>query len=269
MRHDWNRGDGLNQLLRLSDVGLEHTDDLTAEARITFTHSQTRRSATASILYARPDLFRIDVRGPLFSHILTAVAWGDSIAVLSDGQAWSGNLSDGILAELTDFDVGPYDIRYALLGLVRPGRVREDGEIVYPRADRAVAELSGENGVRRRVWVDLHRGFVSREEVGWEGGDGWSRDLRDYRQVGSDNESLYLPSRIDIRQGDIEIDLHYRSYAVNSGLGKSTFFRGIPPSMVSDPWIEPGVEHVDEQVDENEQRGQKNDAALNGAEVPR
>ena len=115
VRHDWDRRDGVAQLLRLSDVGLEHMDDLTAEARITFTNSETRRSATASIMYARSDLFRIDVRGPLFSHILTAVVWGDSLTVLSGGQAWSGILSDRMLTELTDFDVGPYDIRYALL----------------------------------------------------------------------------------------------------------------------------------------------------------
>ena len=218
VRQGWDRRRDATELLELSSTGLGQLDDLTAEAKITFSHGSSRRTVTASMVYAKPDLFRLDVRGPLFSRLLTALVHGDSLVILNAGQVWRDLVAARLLVELTDFDVGPYDILYALLGLIQTGSV-----------DPAVVALAEESGTGRTVWVDLHRGFVSREEVVWDDGErGWSRELGDYRLVETADGSLYLPSRVRITQGDLAIELKYRSYAANTGVKTESLFAGIP-----------------------------------------
>ena len=232
VRQGWDRRQSAAHLLELSSSSLEQLTDLTAEAKITFSHGHGRRTVTASMVYAKPDLFRLDVRGPLFSRVLTALVDADSLIVLSAGQVFRDAVTGRLLAELTDFDVGPYDIRYALLGLVRPGRVDSSTGITYPRADRAVVTLADESGARRTVSVDLHRGFVSREEVLWDGGEhGWIRELGEYRRLEAAEGVIYLPSRVRITQGDLAIELRYRSYATDTGVEPETLFAGIPRGL--------------------------------------
>ena len=234
VRQGWDRRQSAADLLELSSSSLEQLADLTAEAKITFSHGRGRRTVTASMVYAKPDLFRLDVRGPLFSRVLTALVHADSLTVLSAGQVFRDAVTGRLLAELTDFDVGPYDIRYALLGLVRPGRVGSSAGITYPRADRAVVTLADESGARRTVSVDLHRGFVSREKVLWDAGaHGWIRELEEYRQVETAEGVLYLPTRVTITQGDLAIELRYRSYAADTGVKPETLFAGIPRGLPS------------------------------------
>ena len=229
VRPGWDRRQDATELFELSSSGLGRLDDLTAEAKITFSHASRRRTVTASMVYAKPDLFRLDVRGPLFSRLLTALVHGDSLVVLNAGHVWRDLMAARLLVELTDFDVGPYDIRYAPLGLVQTGRVDPAGGISYPRADRAVIALAEESGARRTVWVDLHRGFVSREEIVWDDGErGWSREMGDYRTVETEDGDLYLPSRVVITQGNLAIELKYRSYTANTGVRTESLFAGIP-----------------------------------------
>ncbi len=177
-----------------------------------------------SILLIQPDLFRMEIRGPLYTHLFTAVLQADSLTVLSREGNWKGS-THGMLLHLTGMDPGPYNLRYLLLGLIEPGTIDSSRVVTQPLPDQAVVPLRGTNSVRR-VWVDLYRGFVVREEVKPSPGfPGWSRLLRDYRKVGP----LYLPKRIVIQQNDVEISLEYDNYVLNEGIPEDLFFRGLPP----------------------------------------
>ena len=224
-RPDWNHQDGIEQLLRLNEADWRALEDLTAKASIALRQSQRRDKATAFIFFKRPDLFRVDVRGPLYTSIFTVILQEDSLAVLpSDGRGWKGTAQGPLLAQLTGIDLGQYDLIFALLGLVEPGQLDVDQAIQFPRADRAIAVLVG-GDLRRHIWVDLHRGFITREEV--RRSDGtlvWYRLLSDYRRVGR----LYLPARVEIHQGENSLSLVYDKFELDQGLQEKTFTKGIP-----------------------------------------
>ena len=226
-RQDWRREDGVEELFDLSRKPLQSLRDLRARARITLSREESQERATMSILLVQPDLFRMEVRGPLYIHLFTAVLQADSLTVLSREGNWKGS-TEGLLLQLTGVDPGPYNLRYLLLGLIEPGTIDSSRVVERPLPDQAVVPLRGANSARR-VWVDLYRGFVVREDVEPSPGyPGWSRLLRDYRKVGP----LYLPKRVVIRQRDVEISLEYEDYVLNEGIAEALFFRGLPPDPV-------------------------------------
>ena len=235
VRRDWSRQGGVSALLSASDSTLQLLEDLTAEVRIELRHSEGKSSATASILYKRPDLFRIDVRGPLFTHVLTALIRGDSLTVLAQGKSWQSEDSGQLLARLTGIDLGVYDVAYALIGLLEPGRFDPDATVEYPRADHPIITLDDGAGFGRRLWLDLDDGFPNREEVHVDGMLLWRRDLEGYRFIETSRGDLYLPRKVQISQRDMTIQLTYRSHLVNSGLAERAFTRGIPANVGSRP----------------------------------
>ena len=229
VRLGWHPHASPDQLLAMSDSTVAALRDLTAEVRIALRHSEAKVSASAALLYRSPDLFRIDVHGPLFTHILTALVHGDSLTVLSQGQSWQSADAGRLLARITDVYLGDYNVSYALMGLVEPGRIDPTVRIDYPRADRAIVTLMDEDDVRRRLWLDLSSGFVTGEEVAPGGAVLWRRDLADsrLRDAGSGG-GVYLPSKVRITQRDLTIDITYRSCVVNGDLEPRVLLSGIP-----------------------------------------
>ena len=201
--------------------------ELTAEASIELRQGKVRERGTAILQLINPDLFRIEVRGPFFTHIFTALLEGDSLTVY--GRAvdppLKGAAHGHLLAVLTGLDLGQYDLRYALLGLVEESPVV--GLPEYPRADRAIVPLLG----GRRLWLDLQRGLISREGSVQAGGDSLFRELKKYQRVGE----LYLPRRVEIRQRDVLLALNYKSYAINKGLSVKQLLQGMPSNPVRVP----------------------------------
>ena len=230
MRLDWTSEQGFEALLRLSAGQLEQVEDLTAEAGIAVRSADGRDSGTALVLLKQPDLFRFEIRGPLYSHIFTALLQGDSLTVDGSGigGSWKGAGDGWLLTSLTGVDLRGYDLRYALLGIVAPGRVDASNPVEYPRADRALVTLvDGER--TRRIWVDLHRGLVTREVIEGDGGEVLlSRRLRDYRKIGD----LYLPGRVVIEQEGMTIELEYRQYKLDRGIADKHFFQGLRMEQV-------------------------------------
>ncbi|MFH1566438.1 MAG: hypothetical protein ABIL09_00445 [Gemmatimonadota bacterium] len=226
-RHGWEPAAGVESLLQVAAAELEGINDLSAEARVILTEPEGRSAATAFITYKRPSRFRVDIRGPLFSHVFTALLDGDSVIVVARGRAWRGTARGGLLAQLLEVDLGAYNLPYAFLGIVEPGHLDSDDPVAYTRADRAAVALR-DDGISRRLWVDLSRGFVTREEV-YEGGMlAWSRQLQRYRRVGKGDVAVYLPREVQIRQGARAIELSYTACDVNQGISESSFRRGIP-----------------------------------------
>ncbi len=225
VRHDWVPEEGVGAVLERSAASLAELDNMRAEARINFRQQGRRQGATALVLFKAPDRFKMEVRGPLFTHVFTALVEGDSITVLSGGQAWKGVGRGPLLGRLAGgLELGGYDLRYALLGLVEAGLPTE---VEYSRADRAVASVGTDPG--RRVWVDLHRGFVRREELLLAPGVPlWQRYLRKYRRVGD----LYLPGEIEIIQGDTVVELKYRDYDFDRVLEDKHFALEIPDAQI-------------------------------------
>ena len=226
MRAGWQPASGPEALLSQGAAELDGLRDLSAEARVTIAGAEGKGTGTAFIIYQPPSRFRVDIRGPLFRHLLTAVMDGDSLLIQAQGQVWRGTVGGGMLSRLVDIDIGTYHLPYALLGVVQPGRLDTTAPPEYTRADRAVATVQ-DSGLCRRVWVDLFRGFATREEVLAGGEVDWGRKLDEYRRVGSQRDGVYLPRRVKIVQADRSLELRYGRYAVNEGIDEGSFRRGI------------------------------------------
>lgn len=226
-RQDWRPDKGIEELVNLSRNPLQSLTDLKARGSITIRREEGQVRAAMSILLAQPDLLRMEVRGPLYTHLFTALVQADSLTVLSREGNWKGS-TQVLFHQLTGMELGPYNLRYLLLGQIEPGRIDSSRAIEHPRAGRAVVPLRGAN-LARRVWIDLHRGFFIREEVEPSGGHpGWNRLMQDYRRVGP----LYLPRTVVIRQNEVEISLEYEDVAVNEGVKEERFFGGISPDLI-------------------------------------
>lgn len=226
VREGWDAAQGPAALLTAS-ASLAQCKDLTAEAAIELRRGAVRERGTALVQLVNPELFRVEVRGPFFTHIFTALLEGDSLTVY--GRAvdppLKGPMRGRLLTALTGLDLGAYDLRYALLGLVEPGSIA--GPVEYPHADQAVVALAG----GRRAWLDLRRGLVLRESIPLPGGDVLLRELRQYRR----EDALYLPRRVEIRQADVSLVLDYKRYAFNRGLDASQLQQGLPAGVMRVP----------------------------------
>lgn len=208
-------------LLTASARELAQLGDLKAAAELTLVQSGHRQYASAALLFKPPDLFRIEVRGPLFVHLFTALLRGDSLMVGAGDGPWRGGLfSDEVLARLLGLNLAGCDLRYTLLGLVAPGTL---DSLVQAEPGRCLAYLGGMPA--RRLWLDTRHGLVAAEDLLDPAGvPVLTRRLQDYQRVGG----LYLPRRVEIRQGEQTLIVEYRSWEINTGLGESTFTRGIP-----------------------------------------
>ena len=226
VREGWDAAQGPAALLAAS-ASLTQFADLTAEAAIELQRGKTRNRATAVVQLVNPDLFRLEVRGPFFTHIFTALLEGDSLTVYGRGMdlPLKGTVRGRLLTTLTGLDFGAYDLRYALLGLVEPSSIVEAVE--YPSTDHAVVALTG----GRRAWLDLRRGLVLRESIPLPEGDVLIRELKEYRR----EQALYLPRRVEIRQADVSLVLAYKSYAFNTGLDASQLQQGLPAEAMRVP----------------------------------
>ena len=227
VREGWQAAAGPAALIKTSVAAFADLEDLTAEASIELRQGDMRERGTAIVQLVNPDLFRIEVRGPFFTHIFTALLEGDSLTVY--GRAvdppLKGAAHGQLLTALTGLDLGQSDVRYALLGLVEEGSLA--GPVEYPRADRAVVSLQG----GRMVWLDLQRGLISRESTAQTGADSLFRELKKYQRAGE----LYLPRRVEIRQRDISLVLDYKSHVLNRGVSAQKLLRGIPANLVRVP----------------------------------
>ncbi len=211
----------LDRLLHTDADHLQQLTDLTAEVHFLL---HKVGSASGSILYQPPALLRLDVRGPLFQRILSAVLDGDRLLALADGRLYEMPASNGLDAFI-DIDLVGYDPRLALLGVLAPTGVIE--AIDYPRVDRAWITLNdGIQGQRRRLLVDLHKGFVEREDlIDDQGQTRWSRKMSGWRRMG--DTELYLPTKIRIESRGHVLELEYGDVYINKGLARATFFSGI------------------------------------------
>jgi len=226
VRREWKLEDGFSRLLNLSHEQLETLGNITAEASIELRQGDVRERGTALIQMKGVDLFRIDVRGPFYSHVFTALQEADSLTVYGpavDG-AWKGSAKGPLLMHLTGVDLGLYTLAYALLGLVEPGALATGIDVEYPRADRAIIPFYGK-GTLRRLWVDLHSGLIARERIETLAGQLLvERRLEKYRRVAN----LLLPQRVEIKQGEVVIALDYRSLNIDKVLSVDSFSKGIP-----------------------------------------
>ncbi len=219
VREGWDATQGPAALLAAS-TSLAQFKDLTAEAAIELRRGKMRDRGTALVQLVNPDLFRVEVRGPFFTHIFTALLEGDSLTVYGRGmdRPLKGSVHGRLLTTLTGLDFGECDLRYALLGFVEPGAIVEPVE--YPHADHAVVALAG----GRRAWLDLRRGLVLRESIPLPEGEVLLRELGEYRR----EQTLYLPRRVELRQRDVLLALSYKNYAFNRGLDAEQLRRGVP-----------------------------------------
>ena len=196
-------------------------EDLKLRARVRLRMEGREESATALLMYVKPDMFRVDVRGPLFSHILTAVIQQDTLILVTPEGSWKGS-ADTSLRNLIGIDLRGYDLGMLMLGGVVPAPLDSSAVVEYLRADRAVLPLVQADATRR-VTVDLYRGFIIAEQF-MSARTSWHRELAEYRRVGS---SL-LPGRMSIRQGENRMLLEYGEFHINQGLPIEEFLRGVP-----------------------------------------
>jgi hypothetical protein len=220
-RAGWRaEGADMAALLAADPARLRQIGDLTADVGFSI---RSVGSASGSILFRPPELMRLDVRGPLFRHILTAVLDGGLLVARAEGRTMRLPTRDGLDAFL-DIDLAGYDPRLVLLGVVAPPQVAIVARD-YPRADRVRLRIDdGIPGQRRLLWIDLHRGFVDTEElVADDGRVLWTRRLTGWRAVGD----LYLPTLVRVESDERVLEVEYRSVTLDKGLADAAFFHGV------------------------------------------
>ena len=224
-RPGWQPATDVMTLLQGATTSLGEIKTLTAAARVTIADEQATQSASASFQYLPPDLLRIDVRGPLFRHVLTAVLEADTLWSLAEGRLSRVEARRG-LVDLLDLDLMGHDPRSALLGLVDSIRAGDLVHVDYPRADRAVAVVREADGGQRRVWVDILSGWIVAEERIDAGGQRrWRRDLSDHARVG--DSECFLPRRVRIESGGRSLDIQYDEWHLNRALSRAILFKGL------------------------------------------
>ncbi|MBT3343943.1 MAG: hypothetical protein HN712_17450 [Gemmatimonadetes bacterium] len=224
-RSGWEPTADVAQIVRQLSLSTPDIQDLTAPAQITLTHEDRPQSASASFQYLPPQLMRIDVRGPLFQHVLTAVLDGDTLWALADGHLSRYGARQG-LVDLLNIDLGDQDPITTLLGLIGPITATDSIRVDYPRADRAVAVVSSTDGSERRLWVDLLSGFIVQEEgLDAHGRRRWRRHLTDYARLGEGD--TYLPRRVRIESGPQSLEMRFGEWRLDRQLSPSDFYKGL------------------------------------------
>lgn len=225
-RQGWAGGAGeVAALLQGDFAAVQGITDLTAEARLTLTHEQGRHSLDASLLFRPPDLLRLDVQGPFFHHVLSAVLEADTLVALIEGRRLALHADDG-LDYFLGIDLGGYDPRSALLGVVMPGEP-DTAQVRLAGPGRAVVPVGVSPDLpARRLTLDLHRGFVVGEAVLDDGGQVlWSRRMQGFRRLpGTD---IYLPRSVRIESGGRILELEYGKVRLDRGLERAAFFTGL------------------------------------------
>jgi outer membrane lipoprotein-sorting protein len=220
---DWQPDGDLGTLLSSHYQQFSRIEDLKVRAQVSVRVDGRDERATALLLYAKPNMFRFDVRGPLFSHILTAVMHDDSLTVVTSQGSWRGDPSSS-LRRMIGIDLGGYDLGHLLLGVVQPAAIDSNRSIAYPRADRAVVPIVHEEAART-VTVDLFRGFIVAERFA-SSRTTWHREITAYRRLGNS----FLPGKMSIWQDDNRLLLEYGEIHLNRGIPREEFLRGIPAS---------------------------------------
>ncbi len=224
-RSDWEPTADVAQVVRQLSGQSPDLRDLTAPAQIHLTHDERSQSASASFQYLPPDLMRIEVRGPLFQHVVTAVLDGDTLWALADGQLTRYGARQGLI-DLLNIDLGDQDPRTTLLGWLGPIAAADSIHVDYPRADLAVAAVYSADGSERRLWLDLLSGFVVQEEgLDARGRRRWRRHLSDYARLGEGD--TYLPRRVRIETGAQALEMRYGAWRLDRQLAPSDFFKGL------------------------------------------
>ena len=221
----WKPNGDLATLLAAHHQQFSQIDDLKLRAQVSVRVDGRDERATALLLYAKPDMFRFDVRGPLFSHVLTAVMHDDSLTVMTREGSWKGDVNSS-LRRLIGIDLGGYDLGYLLLGVVQPGRIDSERSVGYARADRAILPIADAEA-SRTVTVDLFRGFIVAERFESPRAS-WHREMTGYRRL----DDSYFPGTMSIWQGDNHLHLEYGEIHLNEGIPREEFLRGISPAAV-------------------------------------
>lgn len=224
-RQGWSGGAAeVAGALRADLAAMQALTDLTAEARLTLTHEQGRHSLGSSVLFRPPDLLRLDVQGPLFHRVLSAVLEADTLFARVEGRRMVLDAGRG-LDYFLGIDLGGYDPRLALLGVVLPGEP-DTTRARHPAPGRAVVPFETEGLRPRRLTLDLRRGFVVGEEVLDDAGEAlWSRRLQRFRRL--PGTGLYLPRLVTIESGGRALELEYVKVRLDRGLERAAFFTGL------------------------------------------
>ena len=227
IRQGWESDSGIEELLAMTQNAFGQIEFLTAEVNISVHGRNVNGNASAAIVYKRTDKMRIDVMGPLFKHVLSAVVNDDSMAIVTSSESWHGTISEGLIRYLPVLDLGEYDLRYALFGIVAPWKTDEKVTLSHSRADRAIVTVAQDVG-ERKIWVDLHRGFVFREEVITSTGLYWQRDFFGHRKIllpGPDDMlKIYLPKSVRITRPHSVLDIKFEEAFLSGGEFSANLF---------------------------------------------
>ena len=210
-RTGWHLGDGtVHELWRKSEAEFHSVQNLKAEAKITYRREGETLKGRMGLLFKRPSVLHMEVIAPFFGPVFAAIIDEDSLTVLSGEEIFKGSSSGDLLQQLTGIDLDLGNAVYTVLGFTEPPLPTSSMNLEYPRADLVIANID-EPGRRRRVWIDLHRGFVRREEI-FNGFDPvMTKELDNYKLV----DGLHLPKLVSIHQGEATVVLEYKNYAIS------------------------------------------------------
>ncbi len=218
------------ELLQILSSRADSLRDLDARARISLRIDGVREQrASAYLLYRSPGDLKLAV-GTLGIEIMSALARHDSLAVYlpRDNHYLEGSPSE-VLYSITGVNLEYYDVHRAILGL--PGLSPLD----LPRMTRF--EIQDEQiflEIRtplwdRRIWLDRRTATLLEERIyDRQGNRLSSRRLGDYR----DENGVILPRRIEIFQGEDQIQIRVSRRKINTGISDDRFRMRVPADVV-------------------------------------
>jgi hypothetical protein len=226
-RPGWRPDGGVAPLLSPSSDPRPQLTNLLAECRVTLVQDNQRQFATGVIRLSGPDLARLDVRGPLATHLFSALVERDSLILWGPQAqgAWKGSIDGPLLARLTGVELAGYDPVRALLGLVRPADPATVPVVNARRRGRVEVTLA-EAGDQRHLWIDLAHGLVCREVVcDVDGGVVLDRRLERYRDVGG----ALLPARVTLQSpSGARLLLEFRRWVPGGAPDAARLQRDVP-----------------------------------------
>tara|TARA_B100001094_G_C18078771_1_gene744047 strand:+ start:376 stop:1149 length:774 start_codon:yes stop_codon:yes gene_type:complete len=229
LKRSWNMHDGYDMLWALLDRETTELNYLMAEVEIKWKVDNRVDRASALLQVAGPDRIGLEIRGPLYSHLLSVFVQVDSLIVFGKtvGKPLKGAINGPLLSNITGLHLGNNHFSSLLLGKV----ILDDRKLIserYLRADRAL--LTYENEVSRQVFtLDLFSGVILGERFERPIGEVlFERKMKNYVKV----DDFFLPRNVKIVQDEVIIELTFKSFETTKVLSFDRFDPGIPDAEI-------------------------------------
>ena len=221
-------GERVEDILVLEEQNRARLQDFDGEARVSLEVEGVRYRASAFVRFKSPDLLKMEVTDPVFGrHVMTALIREDSLEIYIPEvkTIYAGKVDGPLFWEITRVDLGRYDPKYALLGLIDIGQDDLQNMVGFRATNGRRVVTFEEDKWTKRLWIDRKTLLVVEEEIFDRSANLVARrTMGDYRNM----DGVVLPKSVKIEQGKSHIKIRFVESAVNTGLSEDMFQMKFP-----------------------------------------